>query len=63
MRQRHAISRPIVERQFPSGSMVLLLIGLGIVDLSATALAMYVLIPAEMNIGVFRAIAVFIAGI
>jgi len=49
--------------RFPSGPMVLLQIGLGLVDLGATALAMYVLIPAEMNIGMFRAIAVFIAGI
>jgi len=43
--------------------MVLLQIGLGIVDLGAAALAMYVLIPADMNIGLFRAIAVFIAAI
>ena len=49
--------------RFPSGPMVLLQIGLGIVDLSATALAMYVLIPAEMNVGMFRTIAVFIAGL
>jgi uncharacterized membrane protein YbhN (UPF0104 family) len=49
--------------RLPSGPMVLLQIGLGIVDLGATALAMYVLIPAEMNIGMFRAIAVFIAAI
>jgi glycosyltransferase 2 family protein len=49
--------------RFPSGPMVLLQIGLGVVDLSAAALAMYVLIPAEMNIGMFRAVAVFIAGI
>jgi hypothetical protein len=48
--------------RFPSGPMVLLQIGLGIVDLGATALAMYVLIPVEMNIGMFHAIAVFIAG-
>jgi uncharacterized membrane protein YbhN (UPF0104 family) len=49
--------------RFPSGPMVLLQIGLGLVDLGATALALYVLIPAEMNIGLFRAIAVFIAGL
>jgi len=42
--------------------MVLLQIGLGIIDLGATALALYVLIPAEMNIELFRAIAVFIVG-
>jgi hypothetical protein len=46
--------------RLPSGPMVLMLIGLGIFDLGATALAMYVLIPAEMNINMFRAIAVFI---
>ena len=49
--------------RLPSGPMVLLQIGLGIVDLGAAALAMYVLIPADMNIGLFRAIAVFIAAI
>jgi glycosyltransferase 2 family protein len=47
--------------KLPSGPMVLLQIGLGIFDLGAAALAMYVLIPAEMNIGLFQAIAVFIA--
>jgi uncharacterized membrane protein YbhN (UPF0104 family) len=41
--------------------MVLLQIGLGIFDLGTAALEMYVLIPAEMNIGLFQAIAVFIA--
>jgi uncharacterized membrane protein YbhN (UPF0104 family) len=49
--------------RFPSGPVVLVQIGLGIVDLGAAALAMYVLIPAEMNIGLFRTIAVFIAAI
>jgi glycosyltransferase 2 family protein len=49
--------------RFPSGPMVLLQIALGILDLGATALAMYVLIPAEMHIGLFRAVAVFIAAI
>jgi len=47
--------------KLPSGPMALLQIGLGIADLSAAALAMYVLIPADMNIDMFRAIAVFIA--
>jgi glycosyltransferase 2 family protein len=46
---------------FPSGPMVLLQIAIGILDLGAAALAMYVLIPAGMNIGIFRVIAVFIA--
>jgi glycosyltransferase 2 family protein len=40
--------------------MVLLQIAIGIVDLGAAALAMYVLIPAGMNIGISRITAVFI---
>jgi hypothetical protein len=47
--------------KLPSGPMVLMQIGLGIFDLGAAALAMYVLIPADANIDAFRAIAVFIA--
>jgi uncharacterized membrane protein YbhN (UPF0104 family) len=47
--------------RLPSGPMVLLQIGIGIVDLGAAALAMYVLIPAGMDIGIFHVIAVFIA--
>jgi glycosyltransferase 2 family protein len=47
--------------RLPSGPVVLLQIAIGIVDLGAAALAMYVLIPAGLNIGVFRVIAVFIA--
>jgi glycosyltransferase 2 family protein len=47
--------------RFPSGPMVLLLIAIGILDLGAAALAMYVLIPAGMNIGIFHVVAVFIA--
>jgi glycosyltransferase 2 family protein len=47
--------------RLPSGPMVLLQIAIGIVDLGAAALAMYVLIPAGMNIGIFRVTAVFIA--
>jgi uncharacterized membrane protein YbhN (UPF0104 family) len=45
----------------PSGPMVLLQIVIGIVDLGAAALAMYVLLPVGMDIGIFRVIAVFIA--
>jgi uncharacterized membrane protein YbhN (UPF0104 family) len=44
-----------------SGPMVLLQIAIGIVDLGAAALAMYVLIPAGVNIGIYRLTAVFIA--
>jgi len=47
--------------RLPSGPMVLLQIAIGIVDLGAAALAMHVLIPAGMNIGIFRLTAVFIA--
>jgi uncharacterized membrane protein YbhN (UPF0104 family) len=47
--------------RLPSGPMVLLQIAIGIFDLGAAALAMYVLIPAGMNIGLFRLTAVFIA--
>jgi len=46
--------------RLPSGPMVLLQIAIGIVDLGAAALAMYVLIPAGMNIGISRITAVFI---
>jgi hypothetical protein len=41
--------------------MVLLQIVIGIFDLGAAALAMYVLIPASLNIGIFPLTAVFIA--
>jgi uncharacterized membrane protein YbhN (UPF0104 family) len=41
--------------------VLLLQIAIGIFDLGAAALAMYVLIPAGMNIDIFRLTAVFIA--
>ena len=47
--------------RLPSGPMVLLQIAIGVFDLGAAALAMYVLIPAGMNIDFFRMTAVFIA--
>jgi uncharacterized membrane protein YbhN (UPF0104 family) len=47
--------------RLPSGPMVLLLILIGILDLGAAALAMYVLMPAGPNIGIFPITAVFIA--
>lgn len=49
--------------KFPSGPTVLMQIGIAIVDLGAAALAMYVLIPSGLNIGIFRVIAVFIAAL
>jgi uncharacterized membrane protein YbhN (UPF0104 family) len=45
----------------PSGRNVFLQIGIGLVDLGAAALAMYVLTPAGMDIGVARVVVVFIA--
>lgn len=47
--------------RLPSGPVVLLQIVVGIFDLGAAALAMYVLLPAGMDIGIFRVVAVFIA--
>jgi glycosyltransferase 2 family protein len=47
--------------RLPSGPMVLLQIAIGIFDLGAAALAMYVLIPADAHIGIFKLIAAFIA--
>jgi uncharacterized membrane protein YbhN (UPF0104 family) len=46
--------------KLPSGPMVLLQIAMGIVDLGAAALAMYVLFPAGVNIEISRITAVFI---
>jgi glycosyltransferase 2 family protein len=47
--------------QLPSGSLVLLQIIVGLLDLTAAALAMYVLLPPSLDIGLFRLMAVFIA--
>ena len=47
--------------RLPSGPLVLLQIAIGILDLGAAALAMYVLIPAGPNIGIFQIVAIFIA--
>jgi uncharacterized membrane protein YbhN (UPF0104 family) len=47
--------------RLPTGPMVLLQIVIGLFDLGAAALAMYVLIPAGLNIGIFPLTAVFIA--
>ena len=47
--------------RLPSGPMVLLQIALGVFDLGAAALAMYVLIPAGVNIDFYQITAVFIA--
>src|ERR1700728_3529611 len=47
--------------RLPSGPLVVLQILIGVFDLGAAALAMYVLIPAGLNIGIFSIMAVFIA--
>ena len=46
--------------RLPSGPMVLLQIVIGILDLGSAALAMYVLIPASADVGVFQIAVVFI---
>lgn len=47
--------------RLPSGPVVLLQIAIGMVDLGAAALAMYLLFPAGLNVGFFSFTAVFIA--
>lgn len=47
--------------RLPSGPLVLVQILIGLLDLTAAALAMYVLIPSDLDIGLFRLMAVFIA--
>ncbi|MGA2291334.1 lysylphosphatidylglycerol synthase transmembrane domain-containing protein [Bradyrhizobium sp.] len=47
--------------RLPSGPMVLLQIAIGVFDLGAAALAMYMLIPAGLNIDFLRLTTVFIA--
>jgi uncharacterized membrane protein YbhN (UPF0104 family) len=47
--------------RLPSGPLVLVQILVGIIDLAAAALAMYVLLPAGSNIEIHRLVTVFIA--
>jgi glycosyltransferase 2 family protein len=47
--------------RLPSGPLVLLQILVGLLDLTAAAISMYVLLPAGLDISFFRLIAVFIA--
>jgi glycosyltransferase 2 family protein len=47
--------------RLPSGPLVLGQIVVGLLDLTAAALAMYVLIPSGLDVGLFRLLAVFIA--
>jgi glycosyltransferase 2 family protein len=46
--------------RLPSGPVVLLQIVIGVFDLGAAAMAMYVLIPASADVGVFQVAVVFI---
>jgi glycosyltransferase 2 family protein len=55
---RRSVRWPV---RLPSGSMVLLQIVIGLFDLGAAALAMYVLMPAQLDIELSRLTAVFIA--
>lgn len=59
-RHRRSIGTRRWPVKLPSGPMVLLQIVIGIVDLGAAALAMYVLIPAGTDIEISRVVAVFI---
>jgi glycosyltransferase 2 family protein len=47
--------------KLPSGPLVLVQILVGLLDLTAAAISMYVLLPAGVDISFFRLIAVFIA--
>jgi hypothetical protein len=47
--------------KLPSGPLVLVQIIVGLLDLSAAAIAMYVLLPGGVDISFFRTLAVFIA--
>jgi uncharacterized membrane protein YbhN (UPF0104 family) len=47
--------------RLPSGPLVLVQIVVGLLDLTAAALSMYVLLPSGLDIGLFRLMAVFIA--
>jgi uncharacterized membrane protein YbhN (UPF0104 family) len=47
--------------RLPSGPLVLLQIVVGLLDLTAAAVSMYVLLPSGLDIGLFRLMAVFIA--
>jgi uncharacterized membrane protein YbhN (UPF0104 family) len=47
--------------RLPSGPLVLAQIAVGLLDLTAAALAMYVLMPSGLDVGLFHLMAVFIA--
>lgn len=60
-RRPRSIGRNRWQVRLPSGPLVLVQIGVGLLDLTAAAITMYVLLPAGLDIGLFRLIAVFIA--
>jgi hypothetical protein len=62
-RHPRCLGRKRWQVRLPSGPLVLAQILIGLLDLTAAALAMYVLIPSGLEIGVFRLMAVFIAAI
>jgi len=47
--------------RLPSGPLVLVQILVGLLDLTAAAVAMYVLLPPSVDIGIFQLLAIFIA--
>src|SRR5689334_6255473 len=55
------IGRPGWQVQLPGGPLTLLQIGIGIVDLTFCALAMYMLVPDEPNIGFVAVAVIFVA--
>jgi uncharacterized membrane protein YbhN (UPF0104 family) len=55
------IGRPGWQVQLPGGPLTLLQIGIGIVDLTFCALAMYMLVPDEPNIGFVTVAVIFVS--
>ena len=60
-RKPRTVGRPGWSVKLPDGPLTLLQIGIGIVDLSFCALAMYMLMPAEPNIGFITLAVIFVA--
>ena len=60
-RTPRVIGRANWQVQLPSGPLTLLQIGIGIVDLTCCALAMYMLVPNEPHIGFVTLAVIFVA--
>jgi glycosyltransferase 2 family protein len=60
-RRRRIVGRRGWSVTLPGGPLTLLQIGIGIVDLSFCALAMYMLVPEEPNIGFVTVAVIFVA--